>query len=304
MSEPSPESRLISGSEVSTWQTCQMKWFFQFKLARQPIKLSDALFIGTMGHEALSAFYTALKEGYDREEAAGSMTNFVVREMEKNNELRKSGFITGTMASERNLLIMRLAGILEEYGETVAQEDAINYEVVEVEHMHVSKGFFAMRLDVLLRDRSNGELCLMDHKFIRDFYQPKQLSMNSQLPRYMKVIIGDREEKVSKGYLNMLRTREDAVERFGRALIPYNEVVADRRTRDQLIVASEIRVNWNKSNRECLDSLIRTLTDYTCKFCAFAEACMLGLAGRTDDMKAELRANFEKSTYGYNGTPA
>lgn len=293
-------TRLISGSEISTWQSCQMKWFFQFKLGRQPIKLSDALFIGTVGHEALSTYYTLLKDGVDWSNAVESMTDFVVREMAKNNEQRKSGFITGTMASERQVLIMKLAGILENYAELMAEKDAINYEVVEVEAMHVSKGFFAMRLDLLLRERSTQDLILMDHKFLRDFYQQKQLSMNSQIVRYIKVVGGDREEKVSKGILNMLRTRDDAVEKFQRVVVPYDETVATRRMADQLEVSKQVREAWAKSNRECLNTLIRTLSDYTCKFCPFAEVCMMALAGREDDMKAELKANFEKSTYGYN----
>lgn len=293
-------TRLISGSEVSTWQLCQMKWLFQFKLGRQPKKLSDALFIGTMGHEALSTYYTLLKDGVDWSNAVESMTDFVVREMAKNNEQRKSGFITGTMASERQLLIMKLAGILEDYAKVMAEQDSINYEVVEVEAMHVSKGFFAMRLDLLLRERSTQDLILMDHKFLRNFYQQKQLSMNSQIVRYIKVVGGDREEKVKKGMLNMLRTHESAVERFERAVIPYDETVANRRIADQLHVAEQVRVAWAMSNRECIDTLIRTLSDYTCKFCAFAEVCMLALAGRESDMKAELQMNFEKSTYGYN----
>lgn len=299
MIEPFPETRLISGSEVSTWQTCEMKWFFQFKLGRQPIKLSDALFVGTMGHEALSTYYTLLKDGVDWENAAESMTDFVVREMAKNNEHRKTGFITSAMASDRNLLIMKLAGILEEYRE-IAHQDSVNYEVVEVEHMHVSNGFFAMRLDVLLRERSTNDLVLMDHKFIRNFYQAKQLAMNSQMPRYMKVVIGDREEKVKKGYLNMLRTHEDAVQRFDRAVIPYDENTATRRLQDQLKVSRKIRAAWGMSNADCLNELTRTFSDYTCKFCPFTEPCMLALAGRKDEMKMELRMNFEKSTYGYN----
>jgi hypothetical protein len=253
-----------------------------------------------MGHEALSTYYTLLKDGVDWSNAVESMQDFVVREMAKNNEQRKTGFITGTMASERQLLITKLAGILEDYANTIAEQDAINYEVVEVEAMHVSKGFFAMRLDLLLRDRSNQELILMDHKFLRNFYQQKQLSMNSQIVRYIKVVGGDREEKVSKGMLNMLRTHESAVEKFQRVVIPYNETVATRRMADQLKVAENVRVAWAMSNQECLDTLIRTLSDYTCKFCPFTEPCMLALAGRKEDMKDELRMNFEKSTYGYN----
>ena len=302
MTEPSPETRLISGSEVSTFQSCQMRWWFQFRLGVQPIKLSDALFVGTMGHEALSTYYSQIKEGVYWREAIESMTDFVVREMDKNNKLRRTGFITSQMASERQVLINKTAMILEEYANHYAESDSLRYQVVEVEHMHVSGHFFAMRLDLLLRDNDTGQLVLMDHKFIRDFYLEKQLMMNSQLPRYMRVVIGDRMETVSHGLLNQLRTRDvkDNDKRFQRARLPYDEVVADKRASDQEKVAQQIRLKYDLSKRESMDTVIRTFSDYTCKFCPFTDPCALALAGKVDEMKEVLNRDYEKSTYGYN----
>lgn len=302
MTEPNPDTRLISGSEVSAWQGCQMRWWFSFRLGVQPIKLSDGLFVGTMGHEALSTYYSLIRDGVHWSDAVESLTDFVVREMDKNQKLRKTGFISPQMASERQVLISKLAGILDNYAEHYAEKDFNRYRVVEVEHLHVER-FFAMRLDLLLRDNNTGALVLMDHKFIRDFYGPKQLTMNAQLPRYMRVVIGDREEQVSHGILNMLRTRDvkSNEKRFERAQLPYNEVVAAKRCTDQEEIAEyDIRPQYRRTPRESMDSVKRTLSDYTCKFCPFTEPCVLGLEGRIEEMKDELDNNFERSTYGYN----
>lgn len=296
-----PNTRLISGSEIKSWQGCQMRWWYEYRLKVLPKKLSDGLFRGVVGHECLSAYYRAIKRGESIEEAALQIKIEIAKETNKNVKLMMEGFISGVMMGERVKLIAEVNALLDAYINEWAEEDQANYEVVEVEHMHVGDNFMAMRLDLLLRERATGKLVLTDHKFVSDFYSPKQLMANSQLPLYMRIVVGDRSEEVSHGVLNEIRTRKlkDGPE-FTRPIIKYNEIVAKKRASDQAKIAEQIRENYrvpfDKSRGEC----IRNLSDYSCKFCPFATPCFLDLEGREAEMKETVNAEYEENTYGYN----
>jgi len=298
-----PWTRLISGSEVAAFQKCEMAWWFAHRVHLAPKKLPDGLFRGVMGHEALSKFYGALKAGNSIEDGRTRALEFVTREVEKATQQMMSGYIPADWFAERLALITFMESTLRDYFNFWAEKDFQRYEIIEVEHMHVGERFFAMRLDVLLREHSTGDLVLMDHKFVKDPYLEKQLLLNSQFPRYMNVLIGDREENVKYGYLNQIRTRKDVTEaekRFVRRRIDYNATVADRRTRDQESVADEIRELYVLDPIEAKEKVRRTLSDYTCRFCAFARPFMYDLKGDSENFDLELVDNFEKSTYGYN----
>ena len=301
-----PDTRLISGSEVKAFQECQMQWWFKFRLGVAPKVLSDALFVGTVGHIALSDFYTALKNGESVEEGTQKMRALLGREMEKNTQHMLSGFVSATVSSLRMSLITEVMELLDEYVEYYGKSDAEKYEIVEVEHMHISGKFFAMRLDMLMRDRSNGKLELWDHKFVGSFYSEKQLRVNSQLPLYMKVVIGEREEQVAHGVLNQLKkkpTKEEKAKglpRFTRPHIPYNEHAVKIRERDQHDISEDIRDFYRMPLMEAHRKVRRTLLDNTCKFCKFEAPCTASLNGDEGGMQALIHADYERSTYGYN----
>jgi len=270
---PNPETRLISGSEVKAFQECQMQWWFKFRLGIAPKKLSDALFIGTVGHIALSDLYTEFGSGGSVESALQKMRDRLAKEMDKNNQHMVTGFINPLIASGRMDLISQLMIILEEYVEYYAKEDFEKYEVVEVEHMYTSDRFFALRLDLLMRNLDSGELEVWDHKFVSKFYGEKLLKINTQLPLYMRVVIGNREERISRGILNQLKkkqTKEEVAKdlpRFRRDPIPYNEIVTVKRLQDQQSVTDKIRDNYRMPFKDSRKPIIRTLNDHTCEFC-------------------------------------
>jgi hypothetical protein len=303
---PTPETRLISGSEVKAFQECQMQWWFKFRLGIAPKKLSDALFIGTVGHIALSDMYTEFALGGSVEAAVNKMRLRLSKEMEKNNHHMTTGFINPMIASGRMGLITQVMNLLEEYIEYYAKSDSEKFEVVEVEHMHVSGKFSVMRLDLLMRNLETGKLELWDHKFVSSFYTEKLLRVNSQLPLYMKVVIGSREEEVAYGVLNQLKKKqtkeeiEKGLSRFRRDEVPYKEIAVKKRTEDQQKVTDQIRPFYGMKLMEAKDKVVRTLNDNTCKFCLFYDPCMTDLDGKTSEMRALVSANFERSTYGYN----
>jgi hypothetical protein len=283
-----------------------MQWWFKFRLGIAPKKLSDALFLGTVGHLALSDLYSEVAIGGSVESAIFKMRERLAKEMEKNNHHMTTGFINPLIVSERMDLISQLGVILEEYAQRYNEEDYKRYEVVEVEHMHVYGNFLVMRLDALMRNLETGKLELWDHKFVGSFYTEKLLRVNSQLPLYMKTVIGNREEEIAFGVLNQIkkkRTKEEiqkGVSRFRRDEIPYKEIAVKKRTEDQQEVADQIRPFYRLGLHESRKRVIRTLNDNTCKFCLFFDPCMADLDDKIDEMKAIVSTKYERSTYGYN----
>lgn len=306
MAEPNPNTRLISGSEVKSFQNCQRRWWFEYRLGVTPKKLSDGLFKGVVGHEALSAYYRAIKNGASVKEATYEMNLIIVQENAKNVQLMAEGVIYPQMMGERVALITYIGEILAAYVIRYGEEDYERYEVVEVEHMHVGDNFNAMRLDLLVRDRSDGKLVLIDHKFVTDFYDDNQLLANTQLPLYMRVVIGDRSEEIKSGFLNEVRTRKlTNGPEFYRAEIPYEEEVATELAHNQAIVTEQIReqyrVQWEGDGTNTRRSTIRNLGDYTCKFCPFKKPCLTyELRGKVAEMKHTINTEYEVNTYGYN----
>jgi len=299
--ELDPMPRLISGSEVNTWQTCQMKWFINYYLKLVPKRLSDGLFKGIVGHEALSIYYNAIFLGNSTSDAEDEVDQFIADEMDKNNRQRRSGYISGEMATERIVLISKVSEILQSYFRNYGRSDFIKYDIVEVEFKHVTSDGFAMRLDLLMRNLETGALELWDHKFVKDFYSDWQLDFNSQLPKYMQVVINDREEEIAYGILNEIRTREVADGwQVQRPRIEYDPIVADLRHESHIIFSNEIRAAYALEKTECLEKVRkrRTMSDYTCNFCPFKKPCHANLKG--NKMGPILKEEFEVSSYGYN----
>lgn len=303
-----PETRLISGSEVKSFQSCEKKWWYEYYLKVIPKKLSDGLFKGIAGHDALSAYYRAIMNGKSLDEARMLMNLRISEEYAKNTMLMMEGLVHPRIMAERVKLIAKISQILDAYLDEYAEQDFVNYEVVEVEHMHVSDNFMAMRLDLLLRLRATGKLVLMDHKFVGEFYGEAQLIANSQLPLYMRVVIGGREEEVSHGILNEVKTRTakgddgEPEYEFERAIIDYDADVAESLANDQAKVTERIRDKYRIGGlKESRDACVRSLSDYTCKFCWAKTACLVyDLKGDEVGMKAVINAECEENTYGYN----
>jgi hypothetical protein len=308
MVSPNPDTRLISGSEVKAFQSCQKKWWYEYRLKVIPKKLSDGLFKGIVGHDALSAYYRAIMDGKSLDEARMLMNMRISQEYAKNTLLMTQGLVHPKMMADRVKLIAKISQILEAYLDEYAKADYENYDVVEVEHMHVSDNFMAMRLDLLLRLRATGKLVLMDHKFVGEFYGEPQLLANSQLPLYMRVVIGGREEEISHGILNEIKTKTSKGEdgelefEFERAIIDYEEEVAASLANDQAKVTEQIRDKYRiQGLKESRDACVRSLSDYTCKFCHAKTACLVyDLRGNEAGMRAVIDAEYEENTYGYN----
>ena len=67
--------RRISNSEVSSFQQCERKWYYGYKMNLEPNVTSTSLSRGVLGHEILAVYYKVLMEQpghYDEAEKAAN----------------------------------------------------------------------------------------------------------------------------------------------------------------------------------------------------------------------------------------
>lgn len=284
-----PQTRKISNSEVSTWLVCQRQYYYQFDMALEPIRFSDALSRGLLGHDVLAHYYKALQAGTDWEDAAKEAREYLM------------GFMGGSSYALETVL--EIDGILQGYW-AYTQGDP-NWRILHVEeqfNVFFTQEFeFSMRLDLLVQDTTTGEVILVDHKFVYDFWTQDDLALNPQLPKYIGALRVN-GFKVDRAILNQLRYRklkEPTPERLfvRESYSPSNNKVVNV-VRDQITKSQEI-MRWRELPIEERGArATRILNKVVCRGCPVKLLCQQELDGAPLDYL--VQNEFKSRTYGYN----
>jgi len=283
------ESRKISNSEVSTWLTCQMRYFFEFDLAVQPIHYSEPLQRGVLGHEVLAVYYQSLKDGHTHTESVDAANQHLMRYMGAGNSYDLP-------------IVLDIHRILTAYWDIAAQ---LPWRILHVEEQFdawLTEEFqFSMRLDLLIQDMSDGKIKIVDHKFVYDFWQGDDLRLNPQLPKYIGTLRAN-SIKVDGAILNQLRYRKIKEPRIDQLFQqtpfePPNARVVN--TMRQQITASQDIVKWRAIPIELREKrALRVLNKMVCRSCPVKNLCMETLDGNSIDYM--LAGEYKKRDYGYN----
>lgn len=282
------------------YNTCKRQHYYRFGLGIEPTfwNLGMALQRGIIGHEALDAYYTLMKQGYsvdDCKEAAFDVlkqwTAKIVTEAPEQLDLFK--------------MIAHLTELIEVYAEVYRVEP---FKVLETEGFFKTslnnEHHYGMRLDLLVEFTSGkyrGDFAVMDHKFLYNFKSDKELKMDGQLPKYVKTV-RDNGYTITKGIFNQIRwrslkaaTTEDI---FKREILTSTVVETDRIWKEQTRASNEIAEYKAMPVKEFADKAVRNLSPFiTCKYCYFSDICKTELEGR--DITPAISANFQPNTYGY-----
>ena len=290
--------RVISHSEVETYLLCEQRHFFAFgdntfgdQVGLEPKRLSDALYRGIVGHDALSAFYQALKDGLSYDDAMKAGINRVMQWSIKENP-------NYTMLTD---LSGRLLPRYFEYAKTkyeegwrpeyVEHEFRLKFMVGDIEYVYPFKP------DVIMRDPA-GNLWVWDHKFVYNFYTQEEINLLPQIPKYIGALraLG---VHIKGGYYNQIRHREVKDLSKHNRLDPF--VPTDARVvnafRQQIKVMIEIAGLKEGLVSQWEESLTRTLNGMVCKTCSFKHLCATTLNGQ--DGKIMRMAEFNPNSYGY-----
>lgn len=281
--------RKISNSEVSTWLVCQRQYYYQFDLSLEPVYFSEALSRGLLGHEVLAVYYKALKDGVPHDDAVFKARQFLMTYM---------GGTTYDLS-----IVLEVDTILQAYW-AYRQGDP-NWRILHVEEQFttfLSNEFeFSMRLDLLVQDLTTGEIILVDHKFVYDFWTQDDLMLNPQLPKYIGSLRAN-NIKVDRAILNQLRYRklkEPTPERLfvHESYTPTNAKVVNV-IRDQITKSQEI-IAWRELPLEVrAKKATRILNKIVCKSCPVKTLCTAELDGAPIDYL--IKSDYKSRSYGYN----
>jgi PD-(D/E)XK nuclease superfamily len=292
-------SWFVSNSEVAAFTSCERKHYYGHLLNLKPVRYSDSLNRGIIGHEALAAFYQGVMDGESLERCRTFMNDVVTAYL-------MIAIKNGDSASKEMLL--GLVNLLEVYVEFQAEDQ---WEILAVEksyHLSINESYgYGMRLDLLVKLTTGpraGEIAIVDHKFVYDMYTLDALRVNSQMPKYLATVRADTGLVITHGILNMIRHRTKKgpmtyEEKFRREIILPSNTRIRSIMREQFLVSEKIMARRNMPIEQAEQQTSRALNLMTCRNCSFIDLCMDELDGH--DVSLSIQENFEENTsYGYN----
>lgn len=279
----------ISNSEVGTFLKCERRHYYAHGLRLAPNNYGTSLTRGIIGHEALAAYYQAKKDGNSEEDCREAGINAVAPHF-ANASLDSMQMLTGLIA------------LLRQYWEEVSHP----WNIIAVEQaLHMPLGGddfeYSMRFDMLVEmtgGQHAGEVVLVDHKFVYNFWTPDNLMLNMQAPKYIATARYN-DIPVKRLMINQLRWREvkSNPERFRNEwLTPgaseIKQVMYEQAAASERII--ERMVDLEAYGKTAL----RTMDHMTCTNCSFSMLCRVELIG--EDPTYLISTDFKPNTYGYD----
>lgn len=282
-------ARNISNSEVGAWLSCRNKYRYAFDLDLEPKRRSEPLTRGTIGHDALDVYYKNLQAGKSHEGARDLAT-------------QRLSYLMADRDAPIDL-IMDVRRILELYW--AYYEGDSNWEILEVEEMHnlpLNEDYsMPTRLDLLVRDKTENKIVLVDHKFYYDMPNADKLSLNVQFPKYIGAL-ASAGIKVDYCLLNVLRYRKmknpALSDLFKRHKVTVSPAKIRRALSTHILASQEITEYRSLPDAVRPSRAIPVFNDLVCKHCDFASLCQSEFDGGNIDYLIET--DYQKNSYGYN----
>ena len=278
----------ISNSEVSTFLKCERRHYYAHGLNLAPNHYGMSLTRGIIGHEALEAYYNVLFVQQPEKQARDAAQEVILK------YVRQGGDVP---------MLSSLSVLLNEYFDDVASKD--DFVIIAVERvmtMPLGEDIdFAMRYDLLVEMKSGpyaGEIVLIDHKFVYNFWTPDNLMLNMQAPKYIATLRAS-EIPVKRMMINQLRWREvkSNPERFRREYITPVAAEIKQVLTEQYVASVRIKEKMQDLT-EYGATALRTMDNMTCQNCSFVMLCRVELIGQ--DPTLLIQTEFKPNDYGYN----
>jgi hypothetical protein len=264
--------QLISHSEVDSFVQCERKHAYAHIQKLQPKARSEGISRGNAGHKVLEVWAKALIEGDDSETA-------LVKGLQ---QAASMPFAVQGMA----LATEWVRDIFPGLGWKIVAVE-VQYRVQFTETL-----VFPFKFDLLIE--CNGELWVVDHKFLYDFYTQQMINIFPQTPKY---IFGLRKHGINVvgAKYNMLRTRKvnKVEDRFCiRETRPNEFRIKDAITEQMLNMR---KIEANEANPQYRP--MRSANKMNCGHCGFADLCEMEARGEPTQLLRE--AFYEPNEYGY-----
>lgn len=260
------ERRLISHSEVDTYNQCEYKHYYAHTLKLESKSHSANLALGNTGHHFMQTFLTAIKEGAETPEAQTKATMDTIG-MDRANKAIELGM----------LWIQDIWPNLD-------------WKIIAVEHelrVTISETLvYPLKADVVVE--TEGKIAVVDHKFLYDPYPRSVIEILNQLPKYMA---GFRNHGIPVDFAiyNMFRTRETKKDVL--------TVVPTYPSNNRVVQSMREQIEGMERIERGIKFPLRTATKVNCANCQFADLCTADLNGEDTSLMKEIY--FQPNTYGY-----
>lgn len=258
--------RLISYSEADSFNQCEKKHEYAHEDKLTAITHSDGLTLGTAGHLFFETFFKAILEGSDTDHAKHLATHVIAAEP--------------MGAKALNLCLPWVDGIWPTLG----------WKIVAVEQEYrvtISDSLvYPMKCDLLVQ--WNGELVLVDHKFLYDPYSRNVIDILPQMPLYIGAL-RSHGLNVKYGLYNVIRTRNTKIDVY--TMEPVKPTPA--RVKQAMLE----QIETMKRIENGVSFRVRTANKMNCGNCQFADLCAAELRG--EDTTLMKKTFFKHNDYGY-----
>lgn len=286
--------RNISNSEVTSWLSCRLQYYFAYYLNLEPKVMGTPLYRGNIGHEAFQRYAEARIDGKSHEEAMNHSINvFTKAKMQDISRIdtimQTQEIYTRYQAFHKGWPTLRLLSTEQRFDLPLSSD--INMTI---------------RYDVMVEEISTGRVLIGDYKYTYDFWSPEDHALNGQMPKYIQVMRAN-GYKIDGGFLEELRTRTlsdngkgaDPRNRWRRTTYFPSSRLTKNALRQHVGASLEINRYWSGSDEDREAQNIPVLNKHgACKFCNFKEVCAIKLDD--GDWKFQLELQFQPNTYGYN----
>ena len=286
-------TRKISNSEVGTWLSCRRKYYYRFDLLLEPKKLSHSLQRGILFHLAMESFNIAYMEDRNK--------NFNDAAF-KGASLIQAQFLNyETYDSEIAVDCLRIYNIYMQ----ILEQRIDEWEILEAEQQHdlpINESYsMPIKLDLLVRERSTGEIALVDYKTCYDFWSDDQIALSAQASKYIGALRND-GIRVDKLFLEQIRYRKikdpTMDQLFRRTTVKpgsakIRNVMADHITASNSIIQYRALPDAQRNQLAT-----RVLNPMVCKGCEVRDLCKSELDG--GDIGYAIQVGYKKNTYDYN----
>jgi len=283
---------ILSNSDISIYQQCQMKFVFAKTLGLQPRVLDDPLRIGLTGHKMMEMAHKAVMAN---EDVMAPMQQIALEAAQANDP----GSAKVIHADYAALEWTRRQGWIPVEVEKPT--------IISMPHLYGID--FAYTPDVIYYGESGhmrGQYFIVDVKHTGQYWPDHMVRMFAQVPKY--IIYKRKEKRYSKmrhGGVMMINTRQDAKSDnlFKYKWIPDLTKEVFRRlefeNEEALKEVAQFALLPAKDQQELA---VRTVNNTVCKYCPFAkDICPMSRSGH--DITRTMEANYVQNTYGYEEAP-
>jgi hypothetical protein len=179
------------------------------------------------------------------------------------------------------------------------------WEILEAEQQHdlpINDSYsMPIKLDLLVRERSTGDIALVDYKTCYDFWSDDQIALSAQAPKYIAALrnAGIKVDKLLLEQIRYRKIKEPTQDQlFRRTPIKPGTAKIRNVMQDHITASNSISQYRALPDAQRNELATRVLNPMLCKSCEVRDLCKSELDG--GDIGYAIQVGYKKNTYDYN----